>query len=392
MEWLQIIVLALVQGITEFLPISSSAHLILVAELGSWPDQGLAFDVAVHLGTLAAVCLYFRNDLLTYLQSTLGAVSGRGADDGFVEMLKVGAASLPVAVAGLLFKDDVEGAWRTLTTIASTTIIFGIVLGLADRLRGEREALSWLDASLIGAAQMLALIPGTSRSGITITAALFLGLSRTRAARFSFLLSIPTIAGAAPGIEHLQLPGHDLRAVTLLPVLLPAGGAQAAFDVDLGAFLQVFARNLRQPREADDVVPLRALLLFTGLAIAPRFAGRDAEVGDRVAPLGVAGFRVSTQIADEYDFVDAPSHVQSFQGPLRGHLSFLTSLRSQLSLFPRRRIPGARCQAVPTLPRTPVKAFAAAPIYCIGSSHVREIHPRRARYRPAIPSADVPCQ
>ena len=197
MEWLQIIVLALVQGITEFLPISSSAHLILVAELGIWPDQGLAFDVAVHLGTLAAVCLYFRSDLLTYLHSTFAAMGGRGADAGFLEMLKVGAASLPVAVAGLLFKDDVEGAWRTLTTIATTTIVFGIVLGLADRLRGKREAFSWLDAILIGAAQMLALVPGTSRSGITITAALLLGLSRTRAARFSFLLSIPTITGAA---------------------------------------------------------------------------------------------------------------------------------------------------------------------------------------------------
>ncbi len=197
MEWLQIIVLALVQGITEFLPISSSAHLILVAELGIWPDQGLPFDVAVHLGTLAAVCLYFRSDLLTYLNSTLGAVSGRGMGDGFLEMLKVGAASVPVAIAGLLFKDDVEGAWRTMTTIATTTIVFGLLLGFADRMRGTRETLSWMDALLIGGAQMLALIPGTSRSGITITAALLLGLSRTRAARFSFLLSIPTIAGAA---------------------------------------------------------------------------------------------------------------------------------------------------------------------------------------------------
>ncbi|MEM8766837.1 MAG: undecaprenyl-diphosphate phosphatase [Pseudomonadota bacterium] len=197
MEWLQIIVLALVQGITEFLPISSSAHLILVAELGIWPDQGLPFDVAVHLGTLAAVCLYFRSDLLTYLNSSFGAISGRGVDDDFLEMLKVGAASVPVAIAGLLFKDDVEGTWRTLTTIATTTIVFGILLGFADRRPGSREAFSWLDALLIGGAQMLALIPGTSRSGITITAALLLGLSRTRAARFSFLLSIPTIAGAA---------------------------------------------------------------------------------------------------------------------------------------------------------------------------------------------------
>ncbi len=201
MEWLHIITLALIQGITEFLPISSSAHLILVAEFGGWGDQGLPFDVAVHLGTLAAVCLYFRQDLAGYLSSGLSFVGGRGADAQFQELLKVSLATVPVLIAGLLFKDQVEGDWRSLTTIAWATIGFGILLAVADRFRGESEGqrldISWLQAGLIGMAQMLALLPGTSRSGITITAALLLGLSRTSAARFSFLLSIPTIAGAA---------------------------------------------------------------------------------------------------------------------------------------------------------------------------------------------------
>ena len=202
MEWLHIITLALIQGITEFLPISSSAHLILVAEFGGWGDQGLPFDVAVHLGTLTAVCLYFRQDLGGYLSSGIGFVTGRGADDQFQELLKVSMATVPVVIAGLLFKDQVEGDLRSLTIIAWATIGFGLLLAVADRFRGDESGaarldVSWLQAGLIGLAQMLALIPGTSRSGITITAALLLGLSRTSAARFSFLLSIPTIAGAA---------------------------------------------------------------------------------------------------------------------------------------------------------------------------------------------------
>lgn len=206
MDWLQIIFLALLQGVTEFLPISSSAHLILAAQFGSWADQGLAFDVAVHLGTLTAVCAYFRNDLLGYLNSSAALLSGRGYDHRIDEMLKVAAATIPVAVAGFLLKDTVSESWRELEVIAWATIVFGVLLGVADRARGESELISWRHALIIGAAQTLALLPGTSRSGITITAALMLGLCRNSAARFSFLLSIPTIAGAA------LLTGFDLTA------------------------------------------------------------------------------------------------------------------------------------------------------------------------------------
>jgi undecaprenyl-diphosphatase len=195
-DYLQLIVLALIQGITEFLPISSSAHLILPAQLFGWTDQGLAFDIAVHVGSLAAVMLYFRRDLAGYAVSATAVVTTRRLDARAWELARIAVASLPVALAGLLGKDLVEHQLRSVLVIAAATIGFGLLLGYADTRHGERETVSWRDALVIGFMQVLALIPGTSRSGITITAALLLGLSRVSAARFSFLLSIPTIGGA----------------------------------------------------------------------------------------------------------------------------------------------------------------------------------------------------
>ena len=241
MEWLQIITLALIQGITEFLPISSSAHLILVAEFGGWGDQGLAFDVAVHLGTLGAVCLYFRQDLAGYLSSGLAFASGRGADAQFYELLKVSMATIPVVIGGLLLKDQVEGGWRSLETIAWATIGFGVLLAVADRFRGEKVDISWLQAGLIGLAQMLALIPGTSRSGITITAALLLGLSRTTAARFSFLLSIPTIAGAA--ILTIADLASEPEPARWLDLCIGAGLAGLSAYLCISAFISLVERT-----------------------------------------------------------------------------------------------------------------------------------------------------
>ena len=203
-DWLQIITLALLQGITEFLPISSSAHLILPAQLTDWPDQGLAFDVAVHVGTLLAVCAYFRATLAEYVQDSVVYLTQRRYLPGLDEMLKLGVATVPIVIAGFLLKDWISDNARSIGMIAGATIGFGLLLALADRRRGELTTVSWNHALIIGAAQVLALIPGTSRSGITITAALWLGLSRSRSARFSFLLSIPTIAGAA------ILTGYDL--------------------------------------------------------------------------------------------------------------------------------------------------------------------------------------
>lgn len=197
MEWLQIIVLALIQGVTEFLPISSSAHLILPALLTDWPDQGLAFDIAVHLGTLIAVVAYFRRDMAQFAGSGWRLIKGQGLDQHGDELLKVVAATLPIVVVGYLLKGWVETELRSVLVIACTTIGFGLLLGYADRRHGQRTTLSWRDAMIVGGMQVLAIVPGTSRSGITITAALLIGLSRVSGARFSFLLSIPTIAGAS---------------------------------------------------------------------------------------------------------------------------------------------------------------------------------------------------
>jgi undecaprenyl-diphosphatase len=258
-EVIQIIILALVQGITEFLPISSSAHLILVAESGIWPDQGLAFDVAVHLGTLTAVCLYFRRDLGAYAGAAVDVVRGRAPGPEAYEIGKLAGATVPVVVGGVLFKDQVEGPWRSLETIAIATIGFGLVLGIADRFRGERTEVGWRDALLIGLAQALALVPGTSRSGITISAALLLGLSRTTAARFSFLLSIPTIAGAAflTSLDLAQAPEPAPWLELALGALLAGTGAYLC----ISAFIALVERTGMWPYVAYRLL-LGAVLLW----------------------------------------------------------------------------------------------------------------------------------
>ena len=196
METIQAILLAIIQGLTEFLPISSSAHLILLTEISGWEDQGQTFDVALHFGTLLAVIFYFRreiNEMLdfshfktmnTLIKSPLGVIT---------------IATIPIVIIGGLFNQFIEANLRTPEVIAIATIIFGVLLYLSD-LKGK-QAGSDLKVTLglgflIGLAQVFALIPGTSRSGITITAALLLGFSRTEAARFSFLLAIPVIIAA----------------------------------------------------------------------------------------------------------------------------------------------------------------------------------------------------
>jgi undecaprenyl-diphosphatase len=194
----QIIVLSLVQGVTEFLPISSSAHLILVPLATGWNDQGLAFDVAVHAGTLAAVVFYFRAQLTDMSCALMGSRFSPSNPEARLAWF-VALATIPVAVCGVAFKDVIETSLRVPYVIATTTILFGLLLWFGDLFGAKTKseyALTWKHALLIGLAQVLALIPGTSRAGITITAALLLGLSRTAAARFSFLLSIPTIFAA----------------------------------------------------------------------------------------------------------------------------------------------------------------------------------------------------
>lgn len=191
---LQVIFLALIQGITEFLPISSSGHLILAARAMGWEDQGLSFDIAVHGGSLTALALYFRRELAGF-----GASVTRLSWDPNTELLaKVAVAAAPIALAGWLIQPYVETALRDVGVVAAAIIGFAIALWWADRRRGTGglASVTFAQAALIGVAQTAALIPGASRAGVTITAALLLGLSRQGAARFSFLLAMPTIAGA----------------------------------------------------------------------------------------------------------------------------------------------------------------------------------------------------
>ena len=203
MDLIQIIFLALVQGLTEFLPVSSSAHLILFPHLAGWEDQGLAFDVAVHLGTLVAVVWYFRQEVFSMTRDWFASVSRRQRVGDSRLAWAVILGTIPAGIAGLLFKDFIEVQLRSPLVIAWATIGFGLLLWWSDVV-GRRTAqprdehsLTWKDILLIGCAQALALIPGTSRSGVTMTAGLLLGLSRSGAARFSFLLSIPIIVLAS---------------------------------------------------------------------------------------------------------------------------------------------------------------------------------------------------
>lgn len=218
MTWLNLIVLAVIQGITEFLPISSSAHLILVPCLGNWPDQGLDIDIALHVGTLAAVMLYFWRDVLDMLHGLWAAARMRPTP-GSRLALNVAVATVPVVVLGFAFKDLVGTAARSIAVIGWTTLAFGVVLYVGDRLGltvRRTEHMKLPDAAIIGIAQAIALIPGTSRSGIAITAARFLGYERGEAARFSMLLSIPTIVAAgalaARDIARLNQPLVTIEA------------------------------------------------------------------------------------------------------------------------------------------------------------------------------------
>lgn len=209
MDIVHAIILALIQGITEFLPISSSGHLILPQAILGWPDQGLAFDVAVHIGTLAAVVIYFRSLIADIVVGGVKTLGGHFDDPNGRLAWMIVLATIPAGIAGLVFNDLIETHLRSALVIATTTIIFGVVLGVADRNGGGDKTLQqigWRAALIIGCAQALALIPGTSRSGITITAALFLGFSRDDSARFSFLISIPIIL-LSGGFKGLELMG-----------------------------------------------------------------------------------------------------------------------------------------------------------------------------------------
>ena len=196
MDTLQLILLSVVQGLTEFLPVSSSAHLVLLSEFLGEEDQGIIFDVGVHFGTLMAALVYFRSDLKKMIIN-LGSHKFLSKENNLTANLII--AVIPILLLGFLLRDFVNLNLRNSEVIAYATIVFGILLYAAQVRKGKEnlDSVSLKQALIIGLFQCLALIPGTSRSGITITAGLFLGLSATAASRFSFLLAIPTIGAIA---------------------------------------------------------------------------------------------------------------------------------------------------------------------------------------------------
>lgn len=219
-----IVLLAAVQGITEFLPISSSGHLILISEFLELPDQGLELDVAVHIGTLFAVMIYFWRDIIGLSLGFLHLLSGR-SNNGTQLVVRLTIATLPILGAGFLFSQYIPHGLRSIELIAWTTTGFAIMLWIVDRLGMtvcRIEHLGKHNALFIGIFQILSLLPGTSRAGITITAGRILGMERSEAARFSILLSVPTIigAGALSAMNLYQMEDIEIQRSAILAVAL----------------------------------------------------------------------------------------------------------------------------------------------------------------------------
>jgi undecaprenyl-diphosphatase len=243
MTILQAVVLGLVQGLTEFLPVSSSAHLALAPWLLGWRDPGLAVDVALHLGTLVAVVWYFRHDWVELARAAgqLARVR-RVRTPADRRVLLLAAATLPAGVAGVLLKEYAETVFRHPAITATMLIVLGVLLWLVDRLAGTRRALDDLtvrDAWLIGFAQVCALVPGVSRSGATMTAARALGLDRGAAARFSFLMSLPIIAAAV----LFKLPDVLRDGGAFGPLAAGIAAAAVSSWLAITVLLRFIARN-----------------------------------------------------------------------------------------------------------------------------------------------------
>jgi undecaprenyl-diphosphatase len=234
-SWLQTIVLAIVQGLTEFLPISSSGHLVLVPAIFGWTDQGLIFDVAVHLGSLAAVCVYFRKDLAGLIAGGVRLLAGSGESPESRMALYIMIGTIPAAITGLLFAGWIEANLRNPVVIVFTLSGYGVLMALADRLGRQQRLFATArlkDAIIIGIAQALALVPGTSRSGVTISAAMMLGFQRQDAARFSFLLSAPVIMLAAAFESSMLFVEETQFAWAQLAIGVSISAVVAYFSID----------------------------------------------------------------------------------------------------------------------------------------------------------------
>ncbi len=243
MTLLEIIILAIIQGVTEFLPISSSAHLLLPAELLGWVSQGLAFDVAVHVGSLLAVIIYMRKEISMLTVGFLKHGFNRSQSNESKLAWSVVIATVPIIIVGYLMKDWIALNARTALVMAVTTIGFGLLLWYADvkaSLTRKLDSMGFSSAIIIGLSQVLALIPGTSRSGITMTSSLMLGFDRESAAKFSFLLSIPAILGAGlfSTIELIQ----QTEAVDWMALLYGAGFSFVSAYLCIYLFLNWISR------------------------------------------------------------------------------------------------------------------------------------------------------
>ena len=234
-------VMGLIQGLTEFIPVSSSAHLRLAPALFHQPDPGAAFTAVIQFGTLAAVIVYFARDLFVDLPRAM--FKEPGSPNGRLPYLLV-LATLPIVLGGLLLKHHIEGNFRSLYVVATTMTVVGAILVYVDRRAAASAAqrtihhLVWSDALLIGLAQTCALVPGVSRSGATICMALMLGMRRSDAARFSFLMSIPAVGGA--GILELKeaLHGGALGGGALVPILVATGVAAVSGYLTIAWFMR----------------------------------------------------------------------------------------------------------------------------------------------------------
>ncbi|MCZ2860890.1 undecaprenyl-diphosphate phosphatase [Blastococcus sp. VKM Ac-2987] len=277
MGWIEAIVLGLVQGLTEFLPISSSAHLRVVGEAFGWEDPGAAFTAITQIGTEAAVLLYFRHDIWRIIVAWLQSLAGRRKGDPDARMgWLIIVGTLPIVVLGLLFQDSIETTLRDLRIVAVALILFSFILYWADRVGTKQRELRELTVGhgiAFGFAQAMALVPGVSRSGGTITMGLFLGYSRSAAARYSFLLAVPAVLGSGFFQVYESLGGDvEGRAISWGPTIL-------ATVIAFGVGLTVIAWLLRY-LDRGDFTPFVVYRIVLGLLILVLvFAGVLDPVG-----------------------------------------------------------------------------------------------------------------
>ena len=252
MPILQVVALAVVQGLTEFLPVSSTAHLYLTSWLLGWQTEGLDFDIMLHLGTLGALVLYFFSDWLQIIGQGFGLRMGHDNELRLNHMLLwlLAIGSVPIAIIGFLFNKQAETTWRNPFVMGTMLIVVGVLMWLAeDSSRKSRDlaSLNGPDALVIGLAQALAVVPGTSRSGISISAGLFRNLSRPAAARFSFLLSAPALAGAAAKVLWEMHKNHQLHSVLETPFLVGVAVSALTGCAVIAWFLQYLRRSSLRP-------------------------------------------------------------------------------------------------------------------------------------------------